>query len=140
MQYNISNIQKTAEIHKNEELKLSETISLKVFLVENLTELMLSKACFENEKSFKSYEVHILEHNEFYHITRKYYMIDIKIIACRYWELDLQDFVMCDDKFKIFPCDFKIYDEIFALNLEKNYIRPHCQFFQLNPNVNVITL
>ena len=137
MQNTFYNIKIKEELHESNEIKLLEAITLKVYLVENLSEKLLKKASFEDNKNIKTYQIHILEYDEYYFIKKKYKMIDLKIIACRYWELDLEEFVMCDEKFQIFPYDLIVYDEIFALNVEKKFIKFHSQFFHMNSLINV---
>lgn len=137
IQHNIAIIQKNfSDAEENYDEIITRNISIKVYLPD-LFQKNFENRHYEVGMNENSYDVHIIEYNDFYNIDNKFKVIDVKLIACRYWELYHENYFLCDEKLNIYPCDLVIYDEIFLINLDANFIKPHCQFFHLNPKIIV---
>ena len=136
IQHHISKIRNSyVDEEENSFLKISRNITIKAYFPD-LTNKHFENKLYEIGDNEKTYEIQIIEFNEFYFINRKLNIMEIKLIACRYWELNHELYLMCDENLNIFPCDLIVYEEIFELNLEKG-IKSHCKFYQLNPKIIV---
>jgi len=136
-QYQLSKLYNSnVEGEENSYFKISRNITVKTYNP-NFKDIHFEKMQYEVTERDKCYNVSILEYDDFFNITQKLYVIEIKMIACRYWQLHHENYLMCDENLRIYPCDLVVYDEIFQMNLDNNLIKSHCHFYQLNPKIIV---
>lgn len=117
--------------------KISRNITVNTYNP-NFTQKNLEKRLYEVTELDKGFNVTILEYDKFFNISKKLHIIEIKIIACRYWQLHHDNYLICDENLRIYPCDLVVYDEIFQMNLDKDLVRSHAHFYDLNPKIIVL--
>ncbi len=115
---------------------VTKTINIKIFEKVDLDAAEFNQATIDVDKNVKNvFNISVIDYDFMYNIIKKFLVVEVKTLACRYFEVEQDDFVLVDEKFKIWPFDVAVYDVIFTLNLEKNNTRPHSKFFHLDPAI-----
>ena len=137
MQHKIEKIfSKGTENKDSPDIKVTNSINIKVYLKELLSkEEIENKMINLNDNDYTVYNISVIDYNYLYEITNKYKVIAIKSLSCKYFSLDEDAHLLVNEEMLIWPYDIFIYDEIFLLNLEKEYVKHHSKFFQLTPNI-----
>lgn len=124
---------------ENTEDKISGNIHIKVFFKESLSSNELDKRLIEteDERNFHVFKIAIIDYDFFYNVNdRKLKIIEIKILACTFFGIELNEYLIVDENFRIWPYDIILFDEILQINLDKKFVKKNCKFFHLNPIIS----
>ena len=73
-------------------------------------------------------------------ISIKFYLYDLKTKAFDSWNIvkeEQMNYVLCNEKFEVWPPDVQIIDEIHQLNIDRGFANHSAKFYNLNFNVTV---
>lgn len=128
----------------NPEKNLFNKISIRIFFKNyisldeiRLKQLNLNRNEISYEKDYiPQYKLACIEYDHSYEITKKYNILELMTIACKYFSIDPMKYFIVDEHFSIWPYDLVIYQELLNLNIATYGVKPHCRFFQFHENLN----
>jgi hypothetical protein len=137
MQHKIDKIYSKGRIFaESHDDKITKTINIKIHLKIQIKIEEFKRELIDLSSNISNtFNFSVIDYDFMYNVTKRYLLVEIKSLAGRYFELEIQDYLLVDDSFKLWPFDVAVYDIIFALNLKKNDIRPHSKFFHLDPSI-----